>query len=86
MRTFAWGAIGLLWGGVGWVDALLRFAFGDLGFCPVRFRAAKGLIAENQSTDDYLGWHQLGAVGRGGQSYCLQTKLNIWKLVVISMK
>ena len=55
-------------------------------FRAVRFRVANGLIAENQSTDDCLGWHQLGAVGRGGQSYCLQTKLNIWKLVVIYMK
>ncbi|EMN5129973.1 hypothetical protein [Burkholderia contaminans] len=86
MRTFVWGAIGLLWGGADWVYALLRLALGDPGFHAARFRVAKGQIAENQSTDDCLGWHQLGAVGRGGQSYCLQTKLNIWKLIVIFMK
>lgn len=72
-RTFVWGAIGLLWGGSDWAVALLRLAFGDIGFLAMRFRVTKGLIAENQSTDDCLDWHQLGAGGRGGQSYCLQT-------------
>lgn len=63
----------MLWGGSDRAVALLRLAFGDIGFRAMRFRVTKGPIAENQSTDDCLDWHQLGAGGRGGQSYCLQT-------------
>ncbi|WP_174950688.1 hypothetical protein [Burkholderia lata] len=66
--------------------ALLRLVFGDRGFWVARFRAAKGPIAENQSTDDWFGGHQPGAFGLGAQAFCLQTKLNIWKLIVIFMK
>jgi hypothetical protein len=78
--------MGLLLGESVWAVALLCGVFGDRRFRAARLRAAKGLIVENQSTDDCSSKHQLGAFGRGGQSFCLQTKLNIWKLVVTSMK
>jgi hypothetical protein len=76
----------LLLGESGWAVALLCGALGERRFRAARLRAAKGPIAENQSTDDCSNEHQLGAFGSGGQTFCLQTKLNIWKLVVTSMK
>ncbi len=77
--AFASSAIGLLFGGVIGLGALLCMGFGDRSFCRAYFWATEGRVVENQSTDDCAGRHQHGALVSRGKSFFFPTDPDMMK-------